>query len=97
MKKLLGIISILLVSILFIGCTTNNSAAQVKLATQKINSGINNMISQINKLTEVDNSKISLEGTIYKNHYNNYIIKKSIVKSFLKVYNTNIIGICTFY
>ena len=67
MKKFLGLISLALICIIFIGCNGNNSA-QVKLATQKLNSGLDKIISQTQKLEEINTSDIQLNN-ILENYY----------------------------
>ena len=46
MKKLLGLISFILVAVLFLGCSNNNTA-QVRLAGQKLDASLNNLIREI--------------------------------------------------
>ena len=69
MKKFLGVVSILLIAILIFGCNGTNNNAQVKLASQKLTNGINNIITQINKIDEVDNNKIQLDELLNDNYY----------------------------
>ena len=70
MKKFLGLLSIALVFILLVGCSNNNSA-QVKLASHKLSNGIDKMITQVNKLEEVDEEKLKLDD-ILGDYYTEY-------------------------
>ena len=91
MKKILGLLSIALVFILLVGCSNNNSA-QVKLASQKLSNGIDKMITQVNKLEEVDEEKLKLDDilgdyyTEYQNSQknilqNDYVSQENMVDS----------------
>ena len=71
MKKILGIISILLISIIVFGCGSNSSA-QVKLATQKINSSLDNIISQINRIEDINTDDLEIKNISNYNERNEF-------------------------
>ena len=96
MKKFLGFISLALICILILGCSSNNSA-QVKLASQKLSSGLDKMISQVNKLEDIDNDKMELDSLLgdsysnsYSQNYNNE--NDNLYQNEINTENTSLLG-----
>ncbi len=59
MKKFIGLLSILLACTFLFACSNGNQA-QVKLASKKVSSGLDKMISQVKKLEDVNSDKMDL-------------------------------------
>lgn len=63
MKKVIRFLSIILVCVLLVGCSSNGSA-QVKLATNKVSGNLDKIISQVKKLDDFDQDKMDLSGLL---------------------------------
>lgn len=63
MKKILGILSIMLACTFLFACSGGNQA-QVKLASKKISGGLDKMISQVKKLEDVNTDKMDLTSIL---------------------------------
>ena len=81
MKKIFGILSIILVCVILVGCGGNNSNSQLKLTTQKLSSSVDKIIAQVKKMDDIKDSDIDLstdlgyykydDYTSYSDRYNN--------------------------
>ena len=63
MKKIIGIMSILLACAFLFACSNGNQA-QVKLASKKVSGGLDKMISQVKKLEDVNTDKMDLTSLL---------------------------------
>ena len=70
MKKFFGIIALALVCVLCVGCSTNNNA-KVKLASQKLSTGLDKIVAQVKKMETIDVENLDISNMLgdYSNNF----------------------------
>ena len=70
MKRFIRIMAIILVCVLLAGCGNNN--AKVKLASKKLTTELDRIITQVNKMEDIDTNQMDISSSLGKVDYEYY-------------------------